>query len=134
MKKAKTLLRLTLGCLIAFASIAVTAAPAEGYALVKVGGIPIDFILFALTLLGVALFHGQTLYVALAGMFTISLYKIVFTGFKTGAGVGGFVAHMSHEWVILTNLLCLLVGFALLSRHFEKSHIPVILPKYMPDD
>ena len=44
-------------------------------------GIPIDFILFALTLLGVALFHNATLYVALTGLVTISLYKILFTGF-----------------------------------------------------
>ena len=33
-----------------------------------VGGIPIDFILFGLTLLGVALFHHATLYVALTGL------------------------------------------------------------------
>ena len=26
------------------------------------------------------------------------------------------------------------MGFALLARHFEKSHVPVILPKYLPDD
>ena len=26
------------------------------------------------------------------------------------------------------------VGFVLLSRHFEKSRIPVILPKYLPHD
>jgi Na+/H+ antiporter NhaD/arsenite permease-like protein len=69
-----------------------------------------------------------------AGLVTISIYKIAFTGFKTGAGVIGFVSHVSHEWVILANLLCLLMGFALLSRHFEKSHLPVILPKYLPQD
>ena len=34
---------------------------------VLVFGIPVDFILFALTLLGVALFHHHTLPVALAG-------------------------------------------------------------------
>ena len=28
---------------------------------------------------------------------------------------------MQHEWVILANLFLLLMGFALLSRHFEKS-------------
>jgi Na+/H+ antiporter NhaD/arsenite permease-like protein len=99
-----------------------------------VGGIPIDFILFGLTLLGVALFHHVTLYVALTGLFTISLYKIIFTGFKTGAGVAGFAGHLGHEWVVLTNLFCLLTGFALLARHFEKSHVPVILPKFLPDD
>ena len=31
-------------------------------------------------------------------------------------------------------VICLLTGFALLARHFEKSHVPVILPKYLPDD
>ena len=99
-----------------------------------VAGIPVDFILFALTLLGVALFHNATLYVALTGLVTISLYKIIFTGFKTGVGVAGFVGHLGHEWVTLANLFCLLTGFALLARHFEKSHVPVILPKYLPDD
>lgn len=99
-----------------------------------VGGIPVDFILFGLTLLGVALFHNATLYVALTGLATISLYKILFTGFKTGLGIAGFAGHLGHEWVTLANLFCLLTGFALLARHFEKSHVPVILPKFLPDD
>src|SRR5438093_3404620 len=97
-------------------------------------GIPIDFVLFGLTLLCVAVFHQHTLRVALAGLVSISIYKIAFTGFDTGDGVAGFVAHVEHEWVILANLLCLLMGFALLSRHFEKSHVPVALPKYLPHD
>ena len=100
----------------------------------SIASIPIDFVLFALTLLGVALFHHYTLQVALAGAVFIALYKIIFTSFKFGPGVAGFVAHLGHEWVILANLFCLLTGFALLSRHFEKSHVPVILPKYLPDD
>lgn len=111
--------------------------PASAFAadgLPTLGGIPIDFILFGLTLLGVALFHHATLYVALTGLATITLYKIIFTGFKTGAGIAGFAGHLGHEWVVLTNLFCLLTGFALLARHFEKSHVPVILPKFLPDD
>jgi len=72
--------------------------------------------------------------VALTGLATISLYKIFFTGFKTGVGVAGFFGHLGHEWVTLTNLFCLLTGFALLARHFEKSHVPVILPRFLPDD
>ena len=100
----------------------------------SVAGIPVDFILFALTLLGVALFHNATLYVALTGLVTISLYKILFTGFKTGVGVAGWFGHLGHEWVTIANLFCLLTGFALLARHFEKSHVPVILPKFLPDD
>ncbi|WP_374513821.1 SLC13 family permease [Niveibacterium sp.] len=93
---------------------------------------PIDYLLFALTLLAVALFHGHTLRVAATGAGIISLYKIAFTGFKTGDGLAGFAAHLGHEWVLIVNLLCLLTGFAILSRHFEKSHVPVILPRYLP--
>ena len=99
-----------------------------------VGGIPVEFILFACTLLGVALFHHATLYVALGGLATISAYKIAVTGFKTGLGVAGFVGHLGHEWVTVANLFCLLTGFALLARHFEKSHVPVILPRFLPAD
>jgi Na+/H+ antiporter NhaD/arsenite permease-like protein len=95
-------------------------------------GIPVDFILFALTLLGVALFHHHTLRVALIGLASITLYKLVFTGFKSGAGIMGLIGHLGHEWVILSNLLCLLLGFALLSRHFEDSRVPAVLPKYLP--
>ena len=99
-----------------------------------VAGIPVDFILFALTLLGVALFHNYTLYVALTGLATITVYKLLVTGFKSGPGLAGLAAHLGHEWVVLANLFCLLMGFALLSRHFEKSHVPVVLPKYLPGD
>jgi hypothetical protein len=76
-------------------------------------GIPADFVLFGLTLLGVALFHRHTLRVALAGLVTIAIYKIMLTGFKTGSGVMGFVSHVGQEWVNLVNLLCLLMGFVL---------------------
>jgi Na+/H+ antiporter NhaD/arsenite permease-like protein len=96
--------------------------------------IPLDFILFALTLLGVALFHHRTLQVALTGLAVISLYKIGFTGFNEGTGFGGWLAHLEHEWVVLTNLLGLLLGFALLARHFEDSGIPRVLPRFLPDD
>ncbi len=126
----------TAALLSATVSIAALAADGTGQtpALIRVGGIPIDFFLFGATLLGVALFHAHTLRIALTGAIVIALYKIVFTGFKTGPGIAGFVGHLGHEWVIIANLLCLLVGFAILSRHFEKSHVPVILPKYLPDD
>ena len=100
----------------------------------QVFGIPVDFILFGMTLLGVALFHKYTLQVALTGLTVIMLYKLGFTGFKTGDGLPGLVNHLIHEWVIITNLFGLLVGFALLSNHFEKSHLPLMLPKYLPND
>ena len=46
----------------------------------------------------------------------------------------GLVAHFAREWVLLTNLLGLLLGFALLSKHFEASKVPAWLPKLPPDD
>ena len=101
---------------------------------ILVFGIPVDFILFALTLLGVALFHHHTLPVALTGLAAIIVYKLVFTGFKYGAGLGGLGQHMAHEWVTLANLFLLLMGFALLSRHFEESRIPDEMPALLPDD
>ena len=97
-------------------------------------GVPIDFVLFGLTLAGVALFHHHTLQVALIGLAVIVLYKLGFTGFKTGPGLGGLALHMAHEWVILANLLGLLLGFALLSNHFEESKVPAVLPRFLPDD
>ena len=97
-------------------------------------GIPVDFVLFGLTLLGVALFHRHTLAIALTGLAVITAYKLAFTGFKTGAGLAGLGLHMAHEWVILANLFLLLMGFALLSRHFEKSGVPDEMPAFLPDD
>jgi len=101
---------------------------------ILVFGVPVDFILFALTLLGVALFHHKTLQVALTGLAVIILYKVIFTGFKYGTGLGGLGHHMAHEWVTLGNLFLLLMGFALLSRHFEESRIPDEMPALLPDD
>ncbi len=95
-------------------------------------GIPIEFYFFALILLFVALFHNHVLKTALIGLAIVSLYKIGYAEFKTGTGINGFAGHLVHEWVVITNLLCLLVGFALLSNHFERSNvtdtISVILP------
>ena len=71
---------------------------------------------------------------ALAGLAAIVLYKLGFTGFKFGTGLGGLALHMHHEWVILANLFLLLMGFALLSRHFEESKLPDVMPAYLPDD
>jgi Na+/H+ antiporter NhaD/arsenite permease-like protein len=97
-------------------------------------GVSLEFVLFGVTLGGVAVFHRHTLQVALAGLSAIVLYKLAFTGFKTGTGFEGLGVHLLHEWVILANLLGLLLGFALLSRHFEESGVPAILPRFLPDD
>ena len=81
-----------------------------------------------------AVLHRHTLQVALTGLAAIVIYNLAFTGFKEGPGLGGLVLHMQHEWIILTNLFLLLMGFALLSRHFEKSRVPDEMPAFLPDD
>jgi Na+/H+ antiporter NhaD/arsenite permease-like protein len=96
-------------------------------------GIPIDFVLFGLTLLGIALFHRHTLPIAIAGLAVITVYKLIFTGFKDGAGFTGLGLHFTHEFSLLANLFLLLTGFALLSRHFEESAIPDAMPALLPD-
>ncbi|HEX8011908.1 MAG TPA: citrate transporter [Casimicrobiaceae bacterium] len=117
-------------------SLLLVAAPAVAASaeLPSVAGIPNDFILFGATLVGIALFHHHTLKIAVAGLITITLYKLAFTGFPAGAGVTGLVQHLRREWVTLANLFLLLMGFALLSRHFEKSRVPLELPRLLPDD
>ncbi len=58
----------------------------------------------------------------------------MFSPFAEGAGIAGWIDHFSHEWVLLANLFGLLLGFALLSKHFEASRVPDWLPKLLPDD
>jgi len=97
-------------------------------------GVPLEFLLFAATLAGVALFHHRTLEVAAAGLGAITLCKLATTGFHGVPGPAGLVHHLGLEWVVLANLFGLLMGFALLSRHFEQSHVPARLPDLLPDD
>jgi Na+/H+ antiporter NhaD/arsenite permease-like protein len=96
--------------------------------------IPVEFLLFGVTLLGVALFHDRTLAVAASGLAAIIAWKLVFAGFHGVPGLGGLAQHFQGEWVILANLFCLLMGFALLSRHFEASGVPDRLPDLLPND
>ncbi|MCM2311346.1 MAG: hypothetical protein NDI84_08085 [Steroidobacteraceae bacterium] len=97
-------------------------------------GVPVEFVLFAATLLGVAVLHSRALEVAATGLGVIVLYKLAVTGFHAVPGVPGLLAHLGAEWSVLANLFLLLLGFALLSRHFEASHLPGRLPDLLPDD
>src|SRR6187399_2953012 len=120
---------------VLFANPAAAAASTGAYSAqpVYLFGIPVDFILFGLTLLGVAVFHHKTLEVALTGLAAVTVYKLLFTGFRQGAGFYGLVLQLHHEWVILANLFLLLMGFAILSRHFERSRIPDAMPAFLPN-
>jgi Na+/H+ antiporter NhaD/arsenite permease-like protein len=94
----------------------------------------IDFLLFAATLACVAIFHRHTLAAALIGLSVITLKKLLGTGFVEGAGLAGLFAHFAHEWVLIANLFLLLIGFALLARHFEASRVPDWMPAALPDN
>jgi Na+/H+ antiporter NhaD/arsenite permease-like protein len=95
--------------------------------------IPVEFPLFALTLVGIAVWHRQALRIAAGGLGVITLHKVAFGTFAEGSGLAGLAAHVAGKWVIFCNLACLLVGFALLSRHVEESRIPQVLPRLLPD-
>ena len=78
--------------------------------------IAVEFVLFALVLAGVALFHRHTLPIAAGGAAAIAAYKVFASPFREGAGLAGFAAHLGHEWVVFANLLLLLLGFYLFAR------------------
>jgi len=112
-----------LTALCALPSLALAADGADGP---RLFGVPVDFFLFVATLLGVALFHHRTTQVALTGLVIITGYKVGFTSFA-------LVPHLVHEWVTVANLAALLLCFALLANHFERSNVPEILPRFLPD-
>jgi Na+/H+ antiporter NhaD/arsenite permease-like protein len=92
-----------------------------------VAGIPIPFLLFGLTLLGVAILHRRSFEVAVTGLIVITTYTVFTTDLD-------LVAHIGHEARLLLNLLGLLLGFAILAKQFEDSRVPEWLPRWLPDD
>lgn len=88
---------------------------------------PPEFYIFGLTLVGVALFHKQTMWVALSGLSAMILCKFIAGGVDAQP-----FTHLAHEWRILVNLLGLLLGFVLLADHFERSHLPDHLGHWLP--
>ena len=113
--------------LLSFAQEAVSTVP-------SIGGIRLEFVLFALTLIGVAVFHNKTMYVALTGLAAILIFKFSFdSSFNLSEHILGS-EHFEGEWRTLLNLLGLLFGFAILAKHFEESGVPEVLPKFLPND
>ncbi|MEI8241965.1 MAG: citrate transporter [bacterium] len=90
-----------------------------------IAGLPVPFILFALVLAGVAVLHRRTFEVAVAGAGIITAYRLLATPFS-------LPQHLLGEWMLLLNLFGLLMGFALLARHFSDSHLPAALPRWLP--
>lgn len=96
-------------------------------------GVPLEFYLFGATLLGVAVFHHRTLEVALIGLASLLIYQGLWSAYPAGVGLAALGQHALHEWVILTNILLLLVGFGVLSNQFELSGLPDHMPGILPD-
>ena len=117
---------------------------ASGGSVPSIGPIRVEFIIFGLILLGVALFHKQTFWVAVIGLTVLLTFKFVFDpAFHLGEHMFGTTPFSEQlmdkelrqgEWGIILNLLGLLLGFAVLSKIFEESKVPEILPRYLPND
>ncbi len=96
-------------------------------------GVRVEFILFALTLFGVAIFHHRTMYVALTGLLAILIFKFSFDpSFILYEHMMGTPVR-EGEWRTLLNLMGLLLGFGILAKHFQESRLPELLPKYLPE-
>lgn len=117
---------------------------ASGGPVPSLGPIRVEFIIFGLILLSVALFHNQTFRVAVIGLAVLLTFKLVFDpGFHLIEHIFGTTPLSEQlldkelrqgDWGIILNLLGLLLGFAILSKMFEESGVPDILPKFLPND
>ena len=96
-------------------------------------GVPLEFIFFGLTLLGIAAFHKRALAISVAGLLVILAYEAFVTAFPTGRGAGAFLLHLEHEWVLIANLLLLLIASRCSPTHSKEqcSESPADL---LPDD
>lgn len=105
---------------------------AATHAIPELMGIRVEFLLFAATLIGVAIFHNKTMQVALLGLAAVLVFKIVFDPAFSLAEhlLGGHEAE--GEWRILLNLTGLLFGFAILAKHFEASGVPNAFHNFLP--
>ena len=122
---------LTIGLLLCL--LPVFSFAAQTHTIPSVFGVRVEFILFALTLFGVAVFHHHTMYVALTGLFVILVFKFSFDpSFILYEHMMGTPVR-EGEWRTLLNLMGLLLGFGILAKHFQESRLPEILPKYLPD-
>jgi Na+/H+ antiporter NhaD/arsenite permease-like protein len=126
---------------VLFSPVPLMAAAEIGPA---IGPVRIEFIIFGLILLSVALFHKHTFLVAVTGLAVLLLFKLTFVhGFNLAEhflGTTPMSEQLLHknlrqgEWGIIVNLAGLLLGFAILAKIFEQSGVPDILPNFLPDD
>jgi hypothetical protein len=115
---------------LAVAGLALTVSPALAQtAVVKpvyVFGIPVDFILFALTLIGVALFHHKTLQVAPTGSFAgVALSNM----YPEARSVGSWVKngwHVALAYVFGFFVMLAILGWKPDAPHKKQVELPVV--------
>ena len=103
------------------------------------------FILFAITLLFIAIFNKKSFIIALIGFIIILFYKFIteihFNFYEHIFGKTPLILQLFNpdksgregEWHVLINLFGLLLGFEILAKLFRESNIPALLPRYLPD-
>lgn len=92
-----------------------------------------EFLIFGLTLLGVALFHRRALTVALVGLILTTFVRVISGPASIDAQAYDIAIHLASEWRMLANLFLLLLGFAVLANQFEQSNLPEAIPSVLPD-
>lgn len=97
-------------------------------------GIRPEFLIFAIVLIGIAIFSKYSMYIAVIGLLATIVFKIIFiSNFSLFVHFFGNVSKVGEAGSLL-NLAGLLFGFALLAKYFEESRLPEILPDYLPND
>jgi Na+/H+ antiporter NhaD/arsenite permease-like protein len=89
-----------------------------------------EFVVFGLTLCGVAIFHRHALAAAIAGVVVTVGFKLATLGLSTGGA--WFATLIGHEWNTWINVLTVLLGFAVIANHFERSGLADVLPRLLP--
>ena len=106
-----------ISALLLFSPLSLLAA---GSPVPSIGPVRVEFIIFGFILLGVALFHKQTFWVAVIGLTVLLTFKLIFDpGFHPADhffGTTPFGEQLMNkylrqgEWGIILNLLGLLLG------------------------
>jgi Na+/H+ antiporter NhaD/arsenite permease-like protein len=92
--------------------------------------VPAEFFIFAATLVAVGIFHRHTLPAAAGGLAAVLLYRLAVLG--GGAWLQWIGSLAAHEWSTLANIVLVLLGFAVMANHFERSQLAEALPRVLP--
>ena len=91
----------------------------------------LQFLSFGLVLVGVAVWHRRALAIALRKLAAMLALVLLESGLSDASHK--LALHFSHKWIALTNLILLLLGFAVLANQFEHSNVPDVAPGLLPN-